>query len=60
MKVLLHCIARIHGVCLKEVDLLTSLMVQSSSRRAPFLLGPQRQNIGLVPTGRKDSLSRDR
>ncbi|KAL9419582.1 hypothetical protein AB3S75_037364 [Citrus x aurantiifolia] len=27
--------------------------------RAPFLLGPQRQNVGLVPTGRKDSLSRD-
>ncbi|KAL0462635.1 UNVERIFIED_CONTAM: hypothetical protein Slati_0151100 [Sesamum latifolium] len=29
---------------------------------APFLLGPQRQNVGLVPTvhhGRKDSLSRD-
>ncbi|CAH2057160.1 unnamed protein product [Thlaspi arvense] len=43
---------------LKEVDLLASLMVQSSSRRAPFLLGPQRQNVGLMPTvhhGRKDS-----
>lgn len=64
MKALLHCIARIHVVYLKEVDLLASLMVQSSSRRAPFLLGPQRQNenVGLVPTvnhGRKDSLSRD-
>nr|YP_009344567.1 Ycf15 [Rhus chinensis]YP_009344581.1 Ycf15 [Rhus chinensis]YP_009429761.1 Ycf15 [Aesculus wangii]YP_009429774.1 Ycf15 [Aesculus wangii]YP_009461687.1 Ycf15 [Commiphora wightii]YP_009461699.1 Ycf15 [Commiphora wightii]YP_009522674.1 Ycf15 [Toona ciliata]YP_009522689.1 Ycf15 [Toona ciliata]YP_009747277.1 Ycf15 [Aesculus chinensis]YP_009747290.1 Ycf15 [Aesculus chinensis]YP_009924788.1 hypothetical chloroplast RF15 [Melia azedarach]YP_009924801.1 hypothetical chloroplast RF15 [Melia azed len=62
MKVQLHCIARIHVVYLKEVDLLASLMVQSSSRRAPFLLGPQRQNVGLVPTvnhGRKDSLSRD-
>nr|YP_010048207.1 hypothetical chloroplast RF15 [Pilea pumila]YP_010048221.1 hypothetical chloroplast RF15 [Pilea pumila]QPK42815.1 hypothetical chloroplast RF15 [Pilea pumila]QPK42829.1 hypothetical chloroplast RF15 [Pilea pumila] len=37
-------------------------MLQSSSRGAPFLLGPQRQNGGLVPTvhhGRKDSLSRD-
>ncbi|KAJ4699500.1 Ycf15, partial [Melia azedarach] len=44
MKVQLHCIARIHVVYLKEVDLLASLMVQSSSRRAPFLLGPQRQN----------------
>ncbi|CAN4125402.1 unnamed protein product [Withania somnifera] len=53
---------RIHVVYLKEVDLLASLMVHSSSRRAPFLLGPQRQNVGLVPTvhhGRKDSLSRD-
>lgn len=62
MKVQLHCIARIHVVYLKEVDLLASLMVQSSSRRAPFLLGPQRQNVGLVKTvnhGRKDSLSRD-
>ena len=62
MKVLLHCIARIHGVYLKEVDLLASLMVQSSSRRAPFLLDPQRQNGGLVPTvhhGRKDSPNRD-
>nr|WAJ59010.1 hypothetical protein RF15 [Lannea coromandelica] len=62
MKVQLHCIARIHVVYLKEVDLLASLMVQSSSRRAPFLLGPQRQHVGLVPTvnhGRKDSLSRD-
>jgi len=27
MKVLLHCIARIHGVYLKEVDPLASLMV---------------------------------
>nr|YP_009469296.1 hypothetical chloroplast RF15 [Byrsonima coccolobifolia]YP_009469311.1 hypothetical chloroplast RF15 [Byrsonima coccolobifolia]YP_009469384.1 hypothetical chloroplast RF15 [Byrsonima crassifolia]YP_009469398.1 hypothetical chloroplast RF15 [Byrsonima crassifolia]AVD96523.1 hypothetical chloroplast RF15 [Byrsonima coccolobifolia]AVD96538.1 hypothetical chloroplast RF15 [Byrsonima coccolobifolia]AVD96611.1 hypothetical chloroplast RF15 [Byrsonima crassifolia]AVD96624.1 hypothetical chloropl len=57
MRVQLHCIARIHLVYLKEVDLLASLMVQSSSR----LLGPQRQNVGLVPTvhhGRKDSLSR--
>nr|YP_010178542.1 Ycf15 [Paphiopedilum tranlienianum]YP_010178551.1 Ycf15 [Paphiopedilum tranlienianum]QUV74654.1 Ycf15 [Paphiopedilum hirsutissimum]QUV74571.1 Ycf15 [Paphiopedilum tranlienianum]QUV74580.1 Ycf15 [Paphiopedilum tranlienianum]QUV74665.1 Ycf15 [Paphiopedilum hirsutissimum] len=37
-------------------------MVQPSSRGAPFLLGPQRQNVGLVPTvhhGRKDSPSRD-
>nr|WOW95912.1 hypothetical chloroplast RF15 [Aglaia odorata]WOW95913.1 hypothetical chloroplast RF15 [Aglaia odorata] len=62
MKVQLHCIARIHVVYLKEVDPLASLMVQSSSRRAPFLLGPQRQNVGLVPIvnhGRKDSLSRD-
>ncbi|KAL5811274.1 hypothetical protein ACOSQ4_027842 [Xanthoceras sorbifolium] len=38
MKVQLHCIARIHVVYLKEVDLLASLMVQSSSCRAPFLL----------------------
>ncbi|BAV56681.1 hypothetical chloroplast RF15 (chloroplast) [Ipomoea nil] len=54
--------ARIHVVYLKEVDLLASLLVHFSSRRAPFLLGPQRQNVGLVPTvhhGRKDSLSRD-
>nr|YP_009757196.1 hypothetical chloroplast RF15 [Elatostema dissectum]YP_009757209.1 hypothetical chloroplast RF15 [Elatostema dissectum]YP_010282655.1 hypothetical chloroplast RF15 [Elatostema stewardii]YP_010282668.1 hypothetical chloroplast RF15 [Elatostema stewardii]QIM59015.1 hypothetical chloroplast RF15 [Elatostema dissectum]QIM59028.1 hypothetical chloroplast RF15 [Elatostema dissectum]UHM25406.1 hypothetical chloroplast RF15 [Elatostema stewardii]UHM25419.1 hypothetical chloroplast RF15 [Elatostem len=52
--------ARIHVVYLKEVD--PSLMLQSSSRGAPFLLGPQKQNVGLVPTvhhGRKDSLSRD-
>ena len=63
MRVQLHCIARIHVVYLKEVDLLASRIVQSSSRRAPFPLGPQRQNVGLVPTvhhGRKDSLSRDR
>nr|YP_010156166.1 hypothetical chloroplast RF15 [Pilea cavaleriei]YP_010156179.1 hypothetical chloroplast RF15 [Pilea cavaleriei]YP_010600490.1 hypothetical chloroplast RF15 [Pilea sinocrassifolia]YP_010600503.1 hypothetical chloroplast RF15 [Pilea sinocrassifolia]QQY85776.1 hypothetical chloroplast RF15 [Pilea cavaleriei]QQY85784.1 hypothetical chloroplast RF15 [Pilea cavaleriei]WAL06587.1 hypothetical chloroplast RF15 [Pilea sinocrassifolia]WAL06600.1 hypothetical chloroplast RF15 [Pilea sinocrassifolia] len=62
MRVQLHCIARIHVVYLKEVDPLASLMLQSSSRGAPFLLGPQRQNVGLVPTvhhGRKDSLSRD-
>lgn len=62
MRVQLHCIARIHVVYLKQVDLLASLMVQSYSRRAPFLLGPQRQNVGLVPTvhhGRKDSPSRD-
>nr|QUX33595.1 Ycf15 [Eurycorymbus cavaleriei]QUX33597.1 Ycf15 [Eurycorymbus cavaleriei] len=36
MKVQLHCIARIHVVYLKEVDLLASLMVQSSSRQPPF------------------------
>nr|QYK19766.1 hypothetical chloroplast RF15 [Blumea balsamifera]QYK19779.1 hypothetical chloroplast RF15 [Blumea balsamifera] len=64
MRVQLHCIARIHVVYLKEVDLLASLTVQiqTSSRRDPFLLGPQRQNVGLAPTvhhGRKDSLSRD-
>ncbi|URE26743.1 hypothetical protein MUK42_36052 [Musa troglodytarum] len=44
------------------VDLLASLMVQPSSRGAPFLLGPQKQNVGLVPTvhhGRKDSPNRD-
>ncbi|THU42486.1 hypothetical protein C4D60_Mb00t10830 [Musa balbisiana] len=44
------------------VDLLASLTVQPSSRGAPFLLGPQRQNVGLVPTvhhGRKDSPNRD-
>nr|UQJ79699.1 hypothetical protein [Triaenophora shennongjiaensis] len=43
---------------LKEVDPL----LLSCTRRAPFLLGPQRQNVGLVPTvhhGRKDSLSWD-
>nr|YP_009442278.1 Ycf15 [Iodes cirrhosa]YP_009442292.1 Ycf15 [Iodes cirrhosa]ATN95374.1 Ycf15 [Iodes cirrhosa]ATN95379.1 Ycf15 [Iodes cirrhosa] len=62
MRVQLHCIARIHVVYLKEVDLLASLMVHSSSRGVPFFLGPQRQNVGLVSTvhhGRKDSLSRD-
>jgi len=45
----------------KEVYLRAS-MVQSSSRGASFLLGPQRQNVGLVPTvnhGRKDSLRQD-
>nr|QWE50267.1 Ycf15 [Biophytum sensitivum]QWE50279.1 Ycf15 [Biophytum sensitivum] len=55
-------IARIRVIYLKEVDLLASFMIQSSSRQAPFLLGPQIQNVGLVPTvhhGRKDSLSRD-
>jgi len=60
MRVQLHCIARIRVVYLKQVDLLASLMVQPSFRRAPFLLGPQRQNVGLVPTvhrGRKDSPS---
>lgn len=63
MRVQLHCIAGIHVVYLKEVDLLAFLMLQSPSRGAPFLLGPQRKNGGLVPTvhhGRKDSLSRDR
>ncbi|KAL0533072.1 hypothetical protein IC582_030519 [Cucumis melo] len=62
MRVQLHCIARIHLVYLKEVDLLASLILQSSSHRAPFLLDPQRKNGGLVPTvhhGRKDSLSGD-
>nr|WDY86065.1 Ycf15 [Moutabea gentryi]WDY86066.1 Ycf15 [Acanthocladus brasiliensis] len=57
MRVQPHCIFRTHVVYLKEVDLLASLMLQSSSRGAPFLLGPQRQNVGLVPTvhhGRKD------
>ncbi|URE17832.1 hypothetical protein MUK42_12547 [Musa troglodytarum] len=37
-------------------------MVQPSSRETPFFLGPQRQNVGLVPTvhhGRKDLLNRD-
>ena len=32
MRVQLHCIARIHVVYLKQVDLLASLMVQPSSR----------------------------
>ncbi|KAE9587534.1 hypothetical protein Lalb_Chr23g0274751 [Lupinus albus] len=51
MRVQPHCISRTHVVYLKEVDLLAS-----------FLLGPQRQNVGLVPTvhhERKDSLSRN-
>lgn len=43
MKVQLDCIARIRVVYLKQVDLLGSLMVQPSSRGAPFLLDPQRQ-----------------
>lgn len=43
MRVQLHCIARIHVVYLKQVDRLASLMVQSSSHRAPLLLGPQRK-----------------
>ena len=62
MRVQLHCIARICVVYLKMINHLASLIVQSSSRRAPLLLGPQRQNVGLVPTvhhGRRDSLSRD-
>nr|YP_009221869.1 hypothetical chloroplast RF15 [Mesembryanthemum crystallinum]AIS35745.1 hypothetical chloroplast RF15 [Mesembryanthemum crystallinum]WOC30662.1 hypothetical chloroplast RF15 [Mesembryanthemum crystallinum]WOC30673.1 hypothetical chloroplast RF15 [Mesembryanthemum crystallinum] len=64
MRVQLHCIARIRVVYLKEVDLLASLIVQSSSRRAPPSprSTAQRQNVGLVPTvhhGRRDSLSRD-
>nr|YP_010687702.1 hypothetical protein RF15 [Ferula syreitschikowii]YP_010687715.1 hypothetical protein RF15 [Ferula syreitschikowii]WBR36962.1 hypothetical protein RF15 [Ferula syreitschikowii]WBR36963.1 hypothetical protein RF15 [Ferula syreitschikowii] len=50
MRVQLHCIARIHVVYLKEVDLLASLTVQPSSRRAPFLLGPQIQNVRQAPT----------
>ena len=36
MRVQLHCIARIRVVYLKWVDLLASLMVQSSSRGAPL------------------------
>jgi len=57
----LHC----QNPCsiLKRVDLCASLMVQSSSCGAPFLLGPQRKNVELVPTvhhGRKNSQSRDR
>nr|YP_009729863.1 Ycf15 [Caldesia grandis]YP_009729875.1 Ycf15 [Caldesia grandis]YP_009729948.1 Ycf15 [Caldesia parnassifolia]YP_009729961.1 Ycf15 [Caldesia parnassifolia]QHW08199.1 Ycf15 [Caldesia grandis]QHW08211.1 Ycf15 [Caldesia grandis]QHW08284.1 Ycf15 [Caldesia parnassifolia]QHW08297.1 Ycf15 [Caldesia parnassifolia] len=62
MRVQLHCIARTHVVYLKQVDLLASPVVQPSSRRAPFLLGPQRKNVGLVPTvhhERKHSPSRD-
>nr|QKY75400.1 Ycf15 [Barnadesia lehmannii]QKY75413.1 Ycf15 [Barnadesia lehmannii] len=58
MRVQLHCIARIHVVYLKEVDLLASLTVQSSSRRAPFLLGPQRQNVGLASSSRKKGLTK--
>nr|WDY86073.1 Ycf15 [Securidaca diversifolia] len=57
MRVQPHCIFRTHVVYLKEVDPPASLMLQSSSRGAPFLLGPQRQSVGLVPTvhhGRKD------
>ncbi|KAB2038483.1 hypothetical protein ES319_D03G148100v1 [Gossypium barbadense] len=41
----LHSIVKIHVAYLEEVDLLASLMVLSSSCRAPFLLGPQRQNV---------------
>nr|ASA68915.1 hypothetical chloroplast RF15 [Glycine soja] len=62
MRVQPHCIARTHVVYLKKVDLLASLMLQSSCRLAPFLLGPQRQNVRQVPTvhhERKDLLSRD-
>ncbi|MFS7981750.1 putative NADH:quinone oxidoreductase/Mrp antiporter, membrane subunit [Helianthus anomalus] len=42
--------ARIRVVYLKEVDLLASLTVQSSSPRALFLVGPQRQNVGQPST----------
>nr|QVY57670.1 hypothetical chloroplast RF15 [Crocus olivieri subsp. istanbulensis]QVY57682.1 hypothetical chloroplast RF15 [Crocus olivieri subsp. istanbulensis] len=62
MRVQLHCIARIHVVYLKQ---LTSLLLSHGTTLfplSPFLLGPQRQNVGLVPTvhhGRKDSPSRD-
>ncbi|KAJ8425433.1 hypothetical protein Cgig2_032233 [Carnegiea gigantea] len=41
------------------VDLIASIIVQSSSRRAPLLLDPQRQNVRLAPTVHHDSLSRD-
>ncbi|KAF1876685.1 hypothetical protein Lal_00031494 [Lupinus albus] len=44
MRVQPRCIARTHVVYLKQVDLLDSLMLQSSCRFAPFLLGPHRQN----------------
>nr|QHD18691.1 Ycf15 [Sinopora hongkongensis] len=47
---------------MKQVDLLASLMYNPLPAEPPFLLGPQRQNVGLVPTvhhGRKDSPSRD-
>ncbi|KAE9610890.1 hypothetical protein Lalb_Chr07g0191621 [Lupinus albus] len=62
MRVQPRCIARTHVVYLKQVDLLDSLMLQSSCRFAPFLLGPHRQNVGMVPTvhhERKDSLCRN-
>jgi len=61
MRIQLHCIARICVVYfyLKEVDLFAFIIVQSCSRRAPILLGPQRQNVGLAPTVHHDSLSRD-
>jgi len=39
MRTQLRCIARIHVPYLKRVDLRASLMVQSSSCWAPFLLG---------------------
>nr|YP_010127349.1 hypothetical chloroplast RF15 [Procris crenata]YP_010127362.1 hypothetical chloroplast RF15 [Procris crenata]QPO90544.1 hypothetical chloroplast RF15 [Procris crenata]QPO90557.1 hypothetical chloroplast RF15 [Procris crenata] len=61
MRVQLHCIARIHVVYLKEVD--PSLMLQSSSRGAPFLLGPQRQKkcrTGANSSSRKKGLTEPR
>jgi len=62
MRVQLHCIARIRVVYvyLKEGDLLPSLIVQSSSRRAPLLLGPQRQKkcrAGANSSSRKKGLA---
>nr|YP_010744669.1 hypothetical chloroplast RF15 [Begonia grandis]YP_010744681.1 hypothetical chloroplast RF15 [Begonia grandis]WET58060.1 hypothetical chloroplast RF15 [Begonia grandis]WET58072.1 hypothetical chloroplast RF15 [Begonia grandis] len=59
MRVQLHCIARIRVVYLKEVDLLASLMLQSSSRRAPFLLGPQCRT-GANSSSRKKELTEPR
>ncbi|WJZ81469.1 hypothetical protein VitviT2T_001310 [Vitis vinifera] len=67
MRVQLHYIVRIHVVYLKEKRL-TSLLLSwynplpAEPPFSPFLLGPQRQNIGLVPTVhhvRKGSLSPD-
>ncbi|KAL4181474.1 hypothetical protein AMTRI_Chr12g237450 [Amborella trichopoda] len=50
MRVQLHCIARIHVVYLNQVDLLVlSWYIPLPDERAPpFLLGSQRQNVGLV------------
>ncbi|BBN67614.1 homolog of yeast ADA2 2A, partial [Prunus dulcis] len=52
-------------VTTKRIMRLTPLLLSCYNplpAEPPFLLGPQRQNVGLVPTvhhGRKDSLSRD-
>nr|YP_009626957.1 Ycf15 [Cymbopogon citratus]QCB91731.1 Ycf15 [Cymbopogon citratus] len=60
MRTQLRCIARIHVPYLKRVDLCASLMVQSSSCGAPFLLGPQRKNecrTGADSSSRKKELT---
>ncbi|KAL4181912.1 hypothetical protein AMTRI_Chr12g273430 [Amborella trichopoda] len=49
MRVQLHCIAIIHVVYLNQVDLFVlSWCNPLLAEPPPFLLGPQRQNVGLL------------